>query len=187
MSQQKEKKPVVSDDEEWSDLGKINLNETLSKIIEKNENLSQEFKTRVDSLFINCQIENVNISRELLQKSVFIELEKLLNSNNLDNLVSIGYLILAVSSYQCEKIEGSQLVCAFQNSMTESRLMEKKEKKLQVEKEETKTILKALQVENITLKENVEAKTTELSNLSKYYRILKNLCILLKQLFHEKI
>ena len=158
-----------SDDEGWNDLGVINLNDKIMELIGKADDLDQEFKTRVQSILIGCAVEDAMIPEENLTSSSWKELESLIQSNNLDVIINIGFVVLALSSKQCLKIKGAELIWSMQNSLSESRLIEKKEKKLEAEKEEARAIMKVLEEENKTFKADLEAKDTKLTELCKFY------------------
>jgi uncharacterized protein YbaP (TraB family) len=107
----------ISDDE-FVDLGTINLGTTLKTILSKTENVSEDFKNKATSILEACQVNNAQVKEEISNCSAYKELVSKLGSNDLNQLVSIGILVLAAGNKQANSIEPETLLTAFKEADT---------------------------------------------------------------------
>ena len=161
-------------DDEFIDLGKINLGDTLKKLLSATNEGESDFKTQVSNIFQACSVTGTQIDEESITSSTYDLLKAKLDEKDVNQLLNIGLLTLALGTNQCTKIGAENLIQVFDGLNTasvENSCLKIKVTSLEKETAEQKAVLDVLEQENVKLRDSLTAKDQSISDLGKNFFI----------------
>lgn len=163
--------PMDHSDDEFIDLGKINLGKTIQQVITANKDCSENFQSKVKTILEVCQVNDTHVDHEIEYSLVYKELTSKLNSNDLSQLMSIGILVLASGNTNGVKLDSSKLLQTFSElntSAVENQVLVDRLALFEQQKVEATAVMASLEEENKEIRAKLAAKDTDIAKLGNF-------------------